>query len=108
MIRALVVFDEKACIASLAASGHAGGRAAGDNAACAAFSLLFEAAFAALSGIESLVVEGRALKPGDARFSVRRLSEEHIGEHRGISDFLRAGLSVLEQDFPERIEIEIR
>jgi uncharacterized protein YsxB (DUF464 family) len=108
MIRALIVFDEKACIASLTASGHAGGQAAGDNIACAAFSLLFESAFLALSAIKSLIVEGNADKPGDARFSVQRLSEEHIGEHRGISDFLRAGLSVLEQDFPERIEIEIR
>jgi uncharacterized protein YsxB (DUF464 family) len=108
MIRARVVFDEKACIASIDASGHSGGGAFGENAACAAFSLLFESAFMALSAYGSLRVEGEAKEEGNARFRVRRLSDEHLGEHRGISSFLRAGLAALEQDFPGLVEIDIR
>jgi uncharacterized protein YsxB (DUF464 family) len=108
MIQAFVVLDEDACIVSLAANGHATGAPLGSNAACAALSVLFEAAFMALSGCTGLIVEGDAEIEGEARFSVRRLSEEYLGEQRGISNFLRAGLRALEEDFPGQIEIDIR
>jgi uncharacterized protein YsxB (DUF464 family) len=108
MIRAQVVLDEDACIASMAVCGHASGAPIGDNAACAAISVLFESAFMALSAYPGLNVEGRAETEGEARFSVRRLSDEYKGEERGISNFLRSGLRALEEDFPGHIEIDIR
>lgn len=90
------------------ARGHAGGSAVGENLACAAFSVLLRTAWEALAAYSSLEVEGEADIPGEARFDVKRLSEEHIGEHRGISDFLRTGLAGLEREFPGRLEIDIR
>ena len=108
MIRACLVMDEDACISSLAVSGHATGAAPGSNAACAAMSVLFESAFMALSGCRGSIVEGDAEIEGEARFSVKRPSEECLGEQRGICNFLRAGLRALEEDFPGQIEVDIR
>lgn len=108
MIQARVVLDEDACIASMAVSGHAAGAPIGDNAACAALSVLFESAFMALSACAALKIDGKAESEGEARFSVRRLSEENKGEERGISIFLRSGLRALEEDFPGLIAIDIR
>jgi uncharacterized protein YsxB (DUF464 family) len=108
LIQVRIDLDGDACVASLVAIGHAGGGAAGENLACAAFTLLVRTAWEALGSYASLSVEGKAEKPGDLSFRVTRLSEEHRGEHRGISDFLRVGLAGIARDFPGRLKIDIR
>ncbi len=106
MISARVYLDETGGIARFEASGHSGQGPAGRDIVCAAFTVLARTAFETLSGFPGADLELEAPEPGILNFRVRRPG---AGSERaaGIADFLLAGLSGLEREYPGELGLTI-
>jgi uncharacterized protein YsxB (DUF464 family) len=107
VIAAKVVLDADGRIARFEASGHGGRASAGKDIACAAFSVLARTAYEVLAALPGADLEGSAPKPGELRFSVRRIAPESGERASGIADFLLAGISGLEREFPGQVALTI-
>jgi uncharacterized protein YsxB (DUF464 family) len=107
VIAALVVLDAEGRIARFEASGHGGRARAGKDIVCAAFSALSRTAYEVLAALPGAELEGSAPKPGELRFSVRRMAPEYCERAVGIAEFLLAGISGLEREFPGEVALTI-
>lgn len=107
MINARLVLDPDGRPLRFEAVGHSerGGR--GNDIVCAAFSVLARSAYEALSGLPGAAVEGSAPARGELSFSVRHLPAEAGERAAGIADFLLAGISGLEREFPGEVGLSI-
>jgi len=79
----------------------------GRNIVCAAFTVLARSAYEALSGIEGVVMEGSAPARGKLFFAVRNLPLKAGDRAAGIADFLLAGISGLEREYPGEVGLTI-
>ncbi len=107
MIAAKVVLDAEGRIVRFEASGHAGQARAGSDIVCAAFTVLARSAYEALAALPGVEIAGEAPEPGTLRFAVRRNDPAQAGKAAGIADFLLAGISGLEREYPGRVGLKI-
>lgn len=107
MITAKVLLDAEGRLVRFEAEGHAGHRPKGGDIVCAAFSVLARSAYESLAALPGADLEGSAPKPGFLSFRVRRLDSESEGRAAGIADFLLAGISSLEREYPGEVGLTI-
>jgi len=107
MIAAKFFLDSEGRPVRFEADGHSALGKKGSNLACAAFSILARTAYEALSGLPGVEIEGSAPERGSLQFAVRHLPSE-VGERAaGIADFLLAGISGLEREYPGEVGLTI-
>jgi len=107
MISARLVLDAEGRPCSFEAEGHAEDGPLGHDIVCAAFSVLARSAYEALAGLPDAEVVGTAPARGSLRFVVKRLSPEMGERAAGIADFLLAGISGLEREYPGEVGLTI-
>ena len=107
MIEARAELDAEGRLVRFEASGHAGHGRKGQDIVCAAFTVLARTAYETLAALPGSAVEGSASGPGTLRFAVRRIDEGGLERAAGIADFLLAGLSGLEREFPGEVSVTI-
>jgi len=105
VIRAHAWFDDDGLLLDFEASGHSGAGPRGFDIVCAAFTVLVRTAYSALSGLSGARVEGRAAEAGSLDFHVKSLPDVMRERAIGMSAYLLEGLSALEREFPEAVEI---
>lgn len=105
MIRAHAWVDDDGLLLDFEASGHAGTGPRGFDIVCAAFTVLVRTAYSALAGLPGARIEGRAANAGSLDFIVKSLPAEMRERALGMSAYLFEGLSALEREFPEAVEI---
>ncbi len=94
-------------IQSAVAEGHAGNAPGGSNLACAAVTVLLRTAYETVAGYDGVTVSGRAPAPGSLSFEVGRYPPGAVDRLKGVGDFLVAGLSGIQRDYPGLIELNI-
>jgi uncharacterized protein YsxB (DUF464 family) len=107
VIAAKVVLDEKGGIARFEATGHAGRGKAGQDIVCAAFTVLARTAYETLLGFPGAVLDIVAPEPGILRFRVKSIGSGSPERAAGVADFLLAGLSGLEREYPAELGLSI-
>jgi uncharacterized protein YsxB (DUF464 family) len=107
VIRARLVLDPDGRPLRFEAEGHSELGAKGRNILCAAFTVLARSAFEALSGLPGASVEGSAPARGMLHFTVRHLPPEAGERAAGIAEFLLAGISGLEREYPGEVGLTI-
>jgi len=107
MISAKVVLDSGGRIAHFEAEGHAGHGAVGQDIVCAAFSVLARSSYEALAALPGCDIQGEAPKAGILRYSVRCVDPAQSGRAQGVADFLLAGISGLEREYPGEVGLTI-
>ena len=107
MIAAKIVLDAGGNIASFESRGHSGTAAAGQDLVCAAFTVLARTAYEALAALPGSELTGSAPGPGSLHFSVRRMDAATAERAGGIADFLLAGISGLEREYPGVVGLTI-
>ena len=105
MIRARASIDDDGLLLDFEARGHAGVGPRGFDIVCAAFTVLVRTAYSALAGLPGARVEGRADEAGSLDFKVKSLPVEMRERAIGMSAYLLEGLSSLQKEFPEAVEI---
>ncbi|MBL8968527.1 MAG: ribosomal-processing cysteine protease Prp [Spirochaetaceae bacterium] len=107
MIAAKAVLDAEGRLVRFEAEGHAGSGPKGRDLVCAAFSVLARSAYEALAGLPGVELEGSAPDRGSLRFRVRSFGPGSEGRAAGIADFLLAGISGLEREYPGEVGLTI-
>lgn len=107
MIAARLVLDAEGRPVRFAADGHSAHGGQGTKLVCAAFSVLARSAYEALSGLPGVDIEGSAPERGSLHFVVRHLPAEAGERAAGIADFLLAGISGLEREYPGEVGLTI-
>ena len=107
MIAAKFFLDADGRPVRFEADGHSGLGKKGSNLVCAAFSVLARSAYESLAGLPGIQIEGSAPEKGSIQFAVSHLPSE-VGERAaGIADFLLAGISGLEREYPGEVGLTI-
>ena len=75
--------------------------------ACAAGTVLLRTAYQTVAGYDGVTVSGRAPAPGSLSFEVGRYTPDTVDRHKGVGDFLVAGLSGVQRDYPDLIDLNI-
>lgn len=107
MIVAKAVLGVDGAIVRFEASGHSAQGGSGRDIVCSAFSVLARTAYESLSALPGVDLAGEAPNPGELWFSVRRMDPASAERAAGISDFLTAGISGLEREYPGQIRFTI-
>jgi uncharacterized protein YsxB (DUF464 family) len=107
VIAAKVLLDVEGRIVRFESSGHAGLARAGGDIVCAAFTVLARTAYEALAALPGVEIVGAAPEPGILSFSVGKYGPACEGKAAGIADFLLAGISGLEREYPGRVGLTI-
>jgi len=107
MIAAKFFLDGEGRPVRFEADGHSALGKKGSNLVCAAFSILARSAYEALAGLPGIDIEGRAPEKGSLQFVVRHLPPEAGERAAGIADFLLAGISGLEREYPGEVGLTI-
>jgi uncharacterized protein YsxB (DUF464 family) len=107
VIAAKVVLDSEGWIARFEAQGHSRTGPAGRDIVCAAFTILARTTYEALAALPGAEIEGSAPFPGELSFRVRRIGAESSERAAGITDFLLAGISGLEREYPGEVGLTI-
>lgn len=107
MIAAKAVLDAEGRLVRFEAEGHSGRGPKGRDIVCAAFSVLARSAYETLAALPGAELEGSAREPGSLSFRVRSLGAGAEGKAAGIADFLLAGISGLEREFPGEVALTI-
>ena len=71
------------------------------------FPSLSRSAYEALCGLPGIEIEGSAPMRGSLRFVVRSVAPESGERAAGIADFLLAGISGLEREYPGEVGLTI-
>ncbi len=107
MISARAVLDEGGAIARFEASGHAMRGGLGNNLVCAAFTVLARTAYESLSALPGWELDVEAPEPGVLRFRTRLRGQGGAERAAGLTDFLLAGISGLEREYPGELRLTI-
>jgi uncharacterized protein YsxB (DUF464 family) len=107
VIEAKAELDAEGRLCRFEASGHAGHGRRGQDIVCAAFTVLARTAYESLAALPGAAIEGSAGAPGSLRFAVRRIDEGSGERAIGIADFLLAGISGLEREYPGEVALTI-
>jgi len=107
VIRSKAILDVEGRIIRFEAEGHADRGSRGQDITCAAFTVLARTAYECLASLPGVEADGIAPEPGVLRFGVRRYGEGCVERAAGIADFLLAGISGLEREFPGAVELSI-
>jgi uncharacterized protein len=107
VIAAKLVLDADGRIALFEAEGHSKKGPIGGDIVCAAFSVLSRSAYEALAGLPGIEMEGLAPSRGRLRFAVKSIAPESGERAAGIADFLLAGISGLEREYPGEVGLTI-
>ena len=102
-----VSFGSDGILSRVEAKGHAGSDPSGTNPACAAATILLRTAFETLATTPGVEASGEAPSPGLLSFTVKLYPVEAVQRMHGIGDFLLAGLSGVERDYPGKIHVII-
>lgn len=102
-----VSFGPDGVLRRVDARGHAGPEPSGSNPACAAATVLLRTAYETLCATPGVEASGEAPSPGTLYFTVRRYPAESVQRLSGIGDFLLAGLSGVEREFPGKVHVII-
>lgn len=92
---------------SASADGHAGSSLKGENLACAAVTVLLRTAYETISAYPGVKIKGKAEKPGSLDFRISSWPEEKSERLRAVADFLVAGLSGVNREYPGLLELII-
>lgn len=107
VVRVRVVLAPGGWLEEVSASGHAGDQPAGSNLACAAVTVLVRTAYETLAQYDGVDIAGEAPEPGQLAFRLRRYSGADAGRLLGVRDFLLAGLSGIEREFPGAVDVSV-
>jgi uncharacterized protein YsxB (DUF464 family) len=108
VVRIRLVLDEAGRLACIDAEGHAFVGASGHDPACAATSALLRTAYHALEAERGVKAIATAASAGvfAAEFRYDRESERSEWA-KGVADFLVIGLSMVVEEYPEGVSMEI-
>lgn len=107
MINVDIELSKKTIIKSLRASGHALYNNKGNDIVCAAATCLLRTAANLLANDKSLKVTGNAEKPGNLEMILIKYPEKKASWLTGVTEFIIKGLSDLENEFPDKINVNI-
>jgi uncharacterized protein YsxB (DUF464 family) len=107
MIAVRAVLDADGLLVRFEATGHSGRSAAGNDIVCAAFTVLARTAYESLAALPGVDLSGSAPKPGTLHFTVKRIDPPSRERAAGMTDFLLAGISGLEREYPGEVGFTI-
>ena len=101
MIQVLLELDERGCLLSFEASGHASCGPKGHDIVCAAVTVLLRTTVQAL---DSVRFETAAERRGFLTFRVMGYDEEQTERLRYAADFLWLGIASLQEEYPQAVQ----
>lgn len=110
MIKVDIEVDERGCIKSLSASGHAGFARKGKDIVCAAASILIDTTAKMVDKTDGAkVICSKEQARGNVFFTVETTggNSETEGRLRYAADFLIAGLKKVESEYPRHLELTV-
>ena len=107
MINIEAVLEADGTLISCKAEGHAGAGKKGSDIVCASVSVLFNTAYAVLSGRKGITLSGEAPKTGQFWLEVKYEAEGKAFLF-AVGLFLINGLSSVAREYPENCKITIK
>jgi uncharacterized protein YsxB (DUF464 family) len=107
LVQIRLVFGPGGILRSAEASGHAGNLKAGSNPACAAITVLLRTAYETFAAYPGVKVSGEAPDPGFLAFNVITFPPDTVEWIKGVGDFLLVGLSGVQREYPDLINVTI-
>lgn len=107
MIDIRVRLDSLGCLREFQASGHAGAARAGEDIVCAAATVLLRTCAQLASSALGGAADARAPEPGRMRLLLGSVPPERVEWLHGITDFLLAGITGLQKEYPDRLTVKI-
>ena len=107
MIEIRVRLDSLGRLREFQASGHAGAVRAGEDIVCAAATVLLRTCAQLASSTLGDAAEASAPEPGRMRLLLGSVPSERAEWLHGITDFLLAGITGLQNEYPDRLTVKI-
>jgi uncharacterized protein YsxB (DUF464 family) len=108
MVQIDLEVDSAGLVKAILASGHAKGFRKGENPVCAAATVLIRTFLRWLDHEKSILVDGDAPSPGCVFARIGTVPEEMADRYLGACRFLITGLTDLQEDDPEQIDIRVK
>lgn len=105
MIQVRIIRLQNGILRSCQASGHAGYASEGEDIVCAAVSSILRTVLSLLDSNKNVKLEVNTPERGKLAFSVREYSKTDSVLLTHCGDFLVAGLSLLQKEYPNNVEL---
>jgi len=106
VIKIVLTFGDSGLLRTLTSQGHANRTTDLPSEACAAVSVLLRTVARLFSHSDGIEAVGSADKPGFLELEVLEIAEQHHEWFRGVVDMLMLGLSDLQEEYPDSIQIK--